>query len=182
MSLIEYLHAPSTIDRLIPLLAITSSTVAATNVCWLSFIEHRRSIRPSDAIVGYLLASVVCDSLWIFYPGQSIHSFNHKYTLLIGAQLVFKFILLLLECRGKESALYSRYRGMSAIETAGLLRGALFWWVNPILAKGSKQTFQNHDIPEIGLDLSSEVLREAILKAWHQRGTHFGPRRDPKSH
>ena len=147
--------------------------MAALAVFWLSFAEHRRSIQPSNLIISYLATSLICDSLWILYPGPSIHKLGRPFTRLFIIQTCLKLVLFLLECRGKESALSPLYRNDSPEETAGLIRSALFWWVNAILADGSKKTLQTQNLPSVPRSLSSTILRGKILRAWDQRGSLY---------
>lgn len=153
-----------------PTVAAVNSLVAATGVCWLLFAEARHAIRPSDLVLSYLLASVICDSIWIFVPGPSIHSWSSYLTLYTLVSVILKALLLFVECQGRDLALLSQNHAISPEETAGLIRGTLFWWINPILGIGARRTFRVQDIPTLPLELSTKFRRQAIIQAWDRRG------------
>ncbi len=154
-------------------MAVATSFLATTALCWLSFLEHSRSLRPSDIIVSYLSASTVCDVVfslaswpYFYYAPTPARLFMRLYT----AQMLVKLILLLLENMGKESALYPRYKDLAPEETSGLLQRTLFWWVNRVLADGHKGILRAQDLPALPQSLSSRALRGAMLAAWDRRG------------
>lgn len=51
----------------------------------------------------------------------------------------------------------------------------LFLWINPILVRGYSMELGQDDMPGLDQGLSSHTLRQAILRAWDQRGmfTHY---------
>jgi hypothetical protein len=165
------LQDPTNKVDLITIFTVTCDTVALLGVCCLGHIEHRRSVQPSDAIVSYVLASSVCDAIWVFQPRSNHDLVSHGLIQVVVAQLLLKLLLLLLESHGKESALYSNYQGGSPEETAGLLRRALFWWVNGILKSGSKAGLCEKDLPVLDSRLSSKALRNDVLTRWDERRT-----------
>ena len=164
---------PATANELVPVLSVAFSTAAAGGVCCLSFIHHRRSIQPSDPITFYLLASIICDILWMSFPGPNIHSLQYKFTLLAIVGLVIKFVLLVFECQGKQFALYRTHRKLSPEETGGRLHRTLFWWINALLSKGLKTSLEVADLPVVDRNLSSDALRKVVLRTWDRRGLCF---------
>lgn len=85
-------------------------------------------------------------------------------------QVVLKSAFLIVESYGKQSVLYSQYRVLSEEETGGIIHNTLFWWINPLLARGSRINLHPDDLPNIPRAFSSDVLRQAVLRAWDQRG------------
>ena len=159
--------------RYLPWLAVVASLSATAALCLLSFLEHRRSLRPSDLIVSYLSASVVCDFVWIAasWPSLYVSTRASRFMCLYAAQVLFRFALLLLESLGKESALHPGYQNLAPEETSGLFQRTLFWWVNRILADGSNGILRTQGLPALPESLSSQALRSTILKAWDRRGS-----------
>ncbi|KAF3769045.1 putative ABC transporter [Cryphonectria parasitica EP155] len=151
--------------------ALWFSLIAASALCWLIAVAHIRSVEPSSLALLYLLASTGCDILWALAPRSrsSDDPETALSTALFWLQIPVKLTLLVLESHSKEAILLAKHKHLSPEDTAGLVQRVLFWWVNPILARGSRQILQNEDLPRIGQQFSSDGLRRAILRAWHQR-------------
>lgn len=151
------------------IVAIISSLVAAAGLCWLLFVEHRRSIRPSAMALSYLLASLICEFIWLTAPENCELHRNYVFMTLAFSQITLKSILLILEARGKESLLYVQYQNTSPEETSGIVRGVLFWWINFFLAYGSKNNISDGDVPAIKTSLSSAKLWDEMTESWERR-------------
>jgi hypothetical protein len=61
-------------------------------------------------------------------------------------------------------------REQSPEEASGVLSRLFFAWINPILLRGYKSMLDTYDLPPLGLDMSAELSREAMLQAWNKRG------------
>ncbi|KAH8663507.1 ABC transporter [Tricladium varicosporioides] len=148
------------------------SFVAALGLCLVSYIEHRRSIRPSTLITVYLTASLIGHVIELTVPGSGIEaSFSFaRYSIPSLAKCLIELVFLLNECHEKRTILKAEYHGLSPEETAGALSKTLFWWINPILAEGIRSMFSSKDIPITDKSLSSKYLRREILLKWNQRG------------
>lgn len=145
-----------------------SSWIAYIGLCPLLFLEHRRSIKPSDLAVIYLLASFACD-LARLAALTSEKSISPSIAL-IAARGFLKFTLFLSESRGKEHLLRDDSSRWSPEQLAGVLSRAFFWWINPILARGNRRVLISDDLPPTDRELSSKWRRYCALRAWDQRG------------
>ncbi len=139
--------------------------LAACGCDWLSLQEHARSVRPSDLIVAYLLASALCDAILVTLPPL------RGKPLLPSVQLVVKVALLCLECQSKDAILLDEYKLLPAEERSGLLSRAFFWWIHDILAQGYHNTLANHELPPMDEALQSETLRPDAVRIWEQQGS-----------
>ncbi|KAK1986922.1 P-loop containing nucleoside triphosphate hydrolase protein [Colletotrichum cereale] len=149
------------------LLSATFSFVACIGLCPLLFLEHGRSIKPSDLATFYLLSSSFCDAarLGVILQHDGI-SFSF---CLFVANACLKLLLLVIECHGKQAILRTPQEQCSPEELAGILNRTFFWWINSILWKGYRNVLIGGNLPPIDSKLSSRVLREQALQAWDLR-------------
>jgi ATP-binding cassette, subfamily C (CFTR/MRP), member 1 len=153
----------------LPAIAISLALLPAFPLCCLSFLEHKYSKKPSNIIVLYLLTTAICELIWFTAPRPFENPFPNRLTSLILFQAILKLPLLILESMGKESITYKDYREDSPEETAGVLRIAFLWWLNPILFSGSRKMLQENDLPYIHSNLASRQLRRDVLAHWDRR-------------
>ncbi|KAK4444468.1 ATP-binding cassette-containing protein [Podospora aff. communis PSN243] len=155
--------ATSPLDTSRILLSIPS-VLACIALCPLLVVEHRRSVRPSDLAVVYLLVTLVCDSIELatFMQGNGFSAAARLAT----ASAAFKSVLLVLESRARDDILLER---VSPEESAGILARSFFWWINPILVKGNRKILTGDCLPELDHKLLSEQRRGNALAAWAQR-------------
>jgi ATP-binding cassette subfamily C (CFTR/MRP) protein 1 len=78
-------------------------------------------------------------------------------------------MLFYFECHGKEPLLFPQYRDIPQVETAGMIKASLFWWVNPIIMRGAKTDIHIEGLPGMNSELLSSILRRKILTTWDQR-------------
>ncbi|TDZ30378.1 ABC transporter atnG [Colletotrichum spinosum] len=141
--------------------------IAAVGLLPLLFLEHGRSVRPSDLAVVYLLVTLVCDS-----AGLAASHVGSKNLLVLSTGIsvpALKLALLLAESQGKQSLLRSPYDQSVPEETAGILSRTFFWWINAILAKGYRMILTGDALPPVDGKLSSGLRRQEALLAWDQR-------------
>lgn len=86
------------------------------------------------------------------------------------AKVGVKLVLLVLESREKEKILRGHDVQWPPEELAGVLSKSFFWWINPVLAQGSRGILSGDSLPPIDRKLSSRTLRLKALRAWDQRG------------
>lgn len=136
------------------------SLAASLGLLVLSPLAHRRLLSPSALITAYLLARLLCYSLWPTQHESSVAS----------AQRLSTLVLLLLELQGKRGALLQPYARQPPEAVTSFLGNWLFVWVNPVLWKGYAKILSGPDIPVLDHHMSSKALRQAIRKAWDARG------------
>ncbi|KAH8757146.1 P-loop containing nucleoside triphosphate hydrolase protein, partial [Hyaloscypha sp. PMI_1271] len=148
-------------------LSVITSFISYIGLCPLLLLEHTRSIKPSDLAVVYLLASLACDAAEL----GTITSQDVTFPVALGviAKLCIKFLILVVESRGKGGMLRRQYGQCPPEQLAGVLSRTFFWWVNSILAKGSRDILTGGSLPLVDHKLSSKLLRHRALKAWDQR-------------
>ena len=86
------------------------------------------------------------------------------------AELGMRLFMLGIESQNKKQLLFSQYQQFSPEETSGLLSRTFFWWINPLLRKGTRMLLVGSDLPHLDGTLAPETLRTAMLRCWDQRG------------
>ncbi|KAF3807888.1 ABC transporter FUM19 [Colletotrichum gloeosporioides] len=149
--------------------AAIASFFACILLCPLLFLEHSRSVRPSDLAIIYLLVSLACDAteFWLAFESGELYNTDALYMGI--PNLALKCVLILAGSRGKASILRNTGEQSSPEEVGGVLSRTFFWWINPILARGNKFVLSGDSLPSLHIELSSEVLRRRALRCWDQR-------------
>ncbi|KAI1090683.1 ABC transporter [Rostrohypoxylon terebratum] len=139
---------------------------AALVLCVLSWLKHRRSVRPSDTIILYLVACLVRDGFEL--PSNIQWQSDWLMHDPILAQIVLEASLLATENLPKDHIRQSLGEDVSSEEKCGILGRTFFWWINPILFEGYHNVLSGHDLPSINTQLLSKPTRIAVLNAWKQ--------------
>lgn len=128
-------------------LAIASAVFDLLTAIWmapLSWLEHRRSQRPSLWLCSFLTLAtlfdaVQCRTLWLvaLYHDTSMRAAAVLFTV----SLFLKMSLLTLESRTKSQPLgnIANSKPCSPEESAGIFSLGLFWWLNSLLRLGSRR-------------------------------------------
>lgn len=144
------------------------STLAAVSLSLLFLLEQQRSHKASDLATLYLLASVLCDVVYLSMPSEGA-----TYPIVSRPMLLrccMHSALLVLECCIKRPTVTILSRKQHPEELNGILSRVLFTWINPILLRGYKNIFLSQDMPSLSQNMKPEFTRRAILKAWSRRG------------
>ena len=80
--------------------------------------------------------------------------------------VVWKFLILLLEAKEKRSLLKPAYSNVPPEETGGILNRSFFWWFNPLLLAGYRETISVDDLFTIDSDLSFKQKKGEMLYKW----------------
>ncbi|KAJ4394029.1 hypothetical protein N0V93_003246 [Gnomoniopsis smithogilvyi] len=139
------------------------SLSASLGLIWLSTLVHKRSIRPSNLTVAYLLLKLC---LWSQWAPMTNHARGGWFVFALPCSTL---ILLSLELRNKTPLLLEAFAHEPPEVTTGFFGNAFFWWINPILARGYSTTLGEDDIPMLDQNTSSKASSQAILQAWDQR-------------
>lgn len=130
------------------------SSVAALLLLLLSNIEHMKSQRPSILITLYLSPTTLFDvartrTWWLEFGGRS-------YTATLTAKTVLQFTVILVETMPKCHSLrgHETHADTSPEETSGMFSLAFFYWLNPLIYKGSKKILKPDDMYPLDKRLS----------------------------
>ncbi|KAF4829664.1 ABC transporter FUM19 [Colletotrichum tropicale] len=134
--------------------------LAAICMSVLSYLEHRRSPRPSILLNAFIILSTLFDvaqtrSFWLAASTQHEITFTRIFT----AVLAWKATLISIESWQKNSWLLWDRKGYSPEETTGLYGLATFFWLNPLFLSGYKKVLAIPDLFALDKHMSSEVLQ-----------------------
>lgn len=115
-------------------LGTTLTFMANLSLFPLLQIEYRRSLRPADSAVVYLLASSVSNVLALGSSARAESASTQA--LMLVLVLCLKVALIVLENRRKVDVLLQIDKQRASYQLAGILSRAFFGWINPILAHG----------------------------------------------
>ncbi|KAI1078186.1 ABC transporter [Whalleya microplaca] len=141
--------------------------VAALVLSPLSWLEHRRSTRPSDLIALYLIACVIRDVYILSWSIQGQREWIIQDPM--PAQIVLEAALLATESLQKDIVKSQSNQCTSPEETSGILGRTFFWWINPILSEGYHKILLCCHLPSIDTELSSAPVSLNALRTWNQR-------------
>lgn len=142
-----------------------SGLIGALALLWVSPLAHWRSIEPSSLVVAYLSAKLACYVILATVPGVA---HDRPLEVTRGCSII---PFLFFELQGKRSILLPAYQSEPPEATTSFLGRVLFTWINPILFSGYRKILHGGDLPPLDRDLDSNNLRQAILRAWDQRGS-----------
>ncbi|RFU75576.1 abc transporter [Trichoderma arundinaceum] len=140
----------------------------------LSYLEHRRSIRPSTIILVYLVFSIAfdavqCRTLWLLKTNvlAPVHT----------ATLACKLVVFLLELGEKRDILLSPWNNLTPEATSSIINRSLFWWLNDLLLRGFRTPLSTDTLYEVDDGLKSEKLYDNLLDARRRWAKSRLPRR-----
>lgn len=143
--------------------------VAVAGALVLSFLHHRRSIRPSTILVLFfsaltLLSIARVRTLWLV-PGAG----DGAISLTFG--LVLSIILLVAESMGKSSALVATTAKPATPEPfSGFWTRATFAWLAGTFRSGYTTILSVDDLPDLDPKLNNNVVAGKLREAWSQTG------------
>ncbi|KAL8774136.1 MAG: hypothetical protein Q9209_001244 [Squamulea sp. 1 TL-2023] len=145
---------PSTVVALVGFLALGV----------LSYVEHQRTVRPSQLIELYLLFSLLFDAarvrtLWL-------QGYNDDPAVVSTLALVFKFMLLVVEAQKKHKSLRTKWECQSPEATSGLFGRTLFLWLNRLFRKGYGNSLSVEELLPLDKQLMSNYLYDKLQQPW----------------
>ncbi|KAJ4864305.1 ABC transporter domain-containing protein [Trichoderma breve] len=137
------------------LAAATLSLADGIALSVLSFLEHRRSIRPSSIILVYLVFSIAfdavqCRTLWLLK--------TNVLAPVSTATLACKIVVFLLELGEKRHILLHPWNNLTPETTSSIINRSLFWWLNDLLLRGFRTPLSTDTLYEIDDSMKSERL------------------------
>ncbi|KAI1427713.1 putative ABC transporter [Xylaria sp. FL1777] len=149
------------------LVSLLISLLAALGLSLRLFYEQQQSHKPSHLITLYLLASIICDAVYLTVPSSAAMRTGTSYPVLL--RCCVHSVLLILESRARNPASGPTNKHHSPEESHGVLGRVFFTWINPILLRGYRNILVDKDLPPLSRDIKPELTRKAILQAWSQR-------------
>ncbi|EHK26512.1 uncharacterized protein TRIVIDRAFT_20223, partial [Trichoderma virens Gv29-8] len=128
----------------------------------LSYLEHRRSIRPSTIILVYLVFSIAfdavqCRTLWLLK--------TNVLASVSTATLACKLLVFLLELGEKRHILLHPWNNLAPETTSSIINRSFFWWLNDLLLRGFRTPLSTDTLYEIDDSMKSEKLFHKLQDA-----------------
>jgi ATP-binding cassette subfamily C (CFTR/MRP) protein 1 len=148
------------------MMAAGLSLLNALVFCLLSYLEHARNKQPSTTLLMYLLFSTVFNAvrsrtLWLAARNSAL-------TRLFTASVVFQALVLVLESGEKAKYLPAEMSKRRPEETSSILNRGIFYWLNQLMIKGSRNLLFPDDLYELDEKMTAEYLATSYIKHWQQ--------------
>ncbi|KAF2259644.1 hypothetical protein CC78DRAFT_474996 [Lojkania enalia] len=129
----------------------------------LSFLEHRRSPRPSSLLTLYLLAAAPlnaarCRTLWYMPSSNGV-----VITFIITTSLMG--IALGLELAPKDALMRDEIEKPSPEERRGIVERSLLTWLVPVFAYGYRHSFTSTTLPAVDPKWTTRRLKETAINS-----------------
>lgn len=162
LALLVVWSAHRKIETSVSLAAASLGFVGALALSVLSYLEHRRSVRPSTIILTYLVFSIAfdavqCRTLWLLREVVLAPVFT---TTLACKVLVFAF-----ELAEKRHILLSPWNELGPEATSSAISKSFFWWLNSLLLRGFQANLSTDTLFDIDDDMKSAMLFETLTEA-----------------
>lgn len=89
-------------------------------------------------------------------------------TTLFAISWVIKSVTLVLEAREKQSLLKKTYENSSIEATSGVLNRAVFWWLNGLLWRGSKEQLTVESLPALDSKITAASDPCLLFEEWNK--------------
>ncbi|ETS85549.1 hypothetical protein PFICI_03574 [Pestalotiopsis fici W106-1] len=156
---------PTTLGTQASLAGSVMNLVGSLAIAALSYTEHRRSIRPSTLLVGYLALTILLDlaqtrTLFLRSPDSG------PIQALFTASLATKLAIMCLEELQKRPLVADKTKVFALEETSGPINRSIFWWLNQLFLKGFKGLLQVGDLGGIDNKFDSAELLSKLDGVW----------------
>ena len=148
-------------------LSVTANALylfATLPLAFLSYFEHKKTVRSSTILEVYLFVSAIFDAarvrtLWLRHENRSIAAVS-------TVSLVVKILIFSLELVSKRQILKPELSSYPPESTAGFINRTLFWWLNPLFLKGYNNILFLHDLFGLDKQLTTTYLSQTFEASW----------------
>ncbi|UJO17086.1 ABC multidrug transporter B [Fulvia fulva] len=160
------------------LACVSLTTAAYAFFALVSYVEHKRSVRPSTMLILYLGVTLILDlarTRTLFFTAQGLAAARVNL-----AALIVKLGIFVLENIEKRSMVKKAWQEIISPEGAsGVINRATFLWLNTLVVQGFRTLLTVHALPSLDNDIlaasrPSELLSEwkngesVWISSWHQ--------------
>lgn len=131
----------------------------------LSFVDHRKSPRPSVLLSGYLFFTLILDAAQartLFLSSEAKPELT--YSSLFSTAIAFKVIILILEAQKKSRWVSWDEKEHSPEETSSIFSIGVFFWLNRIFFDGYTKILRLKDLYPLDSTLHSQRLHSEFSK------------------
>lgn len=148
--------------------AAASAFIAGTAMMALSWAEHVTSPRPSMAVQGYLVLTLIFDGIqartWWLAAGRP-----WWYGPLFMTSMAVKSLSLVVEAQQKRKWLAWDIKEHSPEEWCGIFGLALYSWLYPLLLLGSKTILSNETLYALDKELTAVAAEDLEPTSYWER-------------
>ena len=142
----------------------TLALIDTVAVCFLSYFEHGRNIRPSALLGTYLFFSLLFDivrvrTLWLIG-----HDTNEA--RIFTTSVVLKVCILFMEVKEKRDYLIAEDRLRGPEELSGVLSQGVYYWLNQLIEQGYRKVLSLEDLYPLDDQMSAQSLQIKFSKKW----------------
>lgn len=156
-------------------ISISSAVLSLANsivCCWLSYLEHIRSLQPSSILSIYFFFTLFFDgvqtrTLWL-------NGYSELICSIFTTSFATKAVILILEAWEKTPYLATNGEDWSPEETSGIFNRSVFYWLNKILLLGYRKIILPEDLYPLDKQIDSSRLHAHFEKYWAKTGTNLG--------
>jgi ATP-binding cassette subfamily C (CFTR/MRP) protein 1 len=137
---------------------------------YLSHMEHRHSVRPSNVLALFFFFTLLFDiprarTLWAV-PG--LETISNVFV----ASMALKWVNFLLEITEKPSLVKDQYFDPAPETWSGIISRSLFLWFNPLLFKGSRKNLAMDDLyaAEASMVPDDSKRKDILEEYWEKSG------------
>jgi ATP-binding cassette subfamily C (CFTR/MRP) protein 1 len=145
--------------------AAVLNLLVAILVLPLSYLEHKRSVRPSSILCTYFLFSFMFD----IAQARTLYLLDYSTADVFSLALVLKLLLFIVESRNKSQFLKLQYEDLPPEATAGIVSRSFLWWLNALFSKGSKSILKFEELYGLDPELEAETVGRKMQRAWEKR-------------
>ena len=147
------------------LAASSLSFVVAAMLCFLSYFEHFRTVRPSTIIETYIFFSIAMDAVQVRTLWLQHHTALASVT---STSVAIKVAVLVLESTGKAKLLKTPRAELSPEATSGVFSRSTFFWLTGLFKVGFASIIHMEDLPALDKNLLSETLDKRMQRSWNR--------------
>ncbi|KAH8896000.1 putative ABC transporter [Thozetella sp. PMI_491] len=136
--------------------------IAGLVLCFLSPLEHLRTVRPSSLIAVYLLFSILFETAYV----RTLWLTESNLAPAATVSLSLKTVLLVIEGRGKKGSLLCQHKEYSKDKLSGFFSRSLFLWLLELLRLGFGEVLSVEDLYPLEDAMRSATLEREFLEPW----------------
>lgn len=176
LALVVLVAAVSHSQTIIFTIAATLQFLVAVCILPLSFLEYRRSVKPSTLLTVYLVPTLLLEvaqtrTFWLVAQTPS----ELAYVAVFTAAVALKATILALEAQPKTRWLrWDTKAAHSPEESSGIYSLGVYFWLNKIFLSGYNNILQIGDLYPLDQNMSDEVLYERFQKKADYSKMNYG--------
>lgn len=139
-------------------------------LAYVSYLDHARSLRPSNLLTVYLGISLLLDI-------ARVRTLFYQTTPTIAGIYVASFVtkagLFALELWEKRQLLLPEWKAASLEDTSSIYNRALFVWLNALFVQGFRQVLTVDSLMEVDAEILQASRAKELIDDWDKGWSFF---------